>query len=1381
MTEPVSEPVSGPDRFTWRFRLVACCLVLVAIAFSQRPGRIFGDTKLDLVIDPGPFLARSLHLWDPSGSFGQVQNQAYGYLFPMGPFFWFGHLLDVPGWVVQRLWWSLLLIVAFLGIVKLCGALGLGSPMSRIVAGFAFALSPRLITTLGPVSIEGWPNSVAPWVLVPLVIGASRGSPRRAALLSALAVVAVGGVNAAATFAVIPLGVVWLLTREPGPRRRSMMLWWPTFVLLGTAWWLVPLFLLGRYSPPFLDYIESASITTLPTTAFDSLRGTSHWVAYVDFTWLAGNDLLTTSYIAINTGALVAFGIAGLAMRGNPHRQFLTLSLLLGLLMVMAGHGGDVAGWFAGTERDLLDSVLAPLRNVHKFDPIIRIPLVLGLAHLLAATAARAREARTRDRSIRSDATGDRLVHLAVLVLTIASVVGIASPAFSNRLGAGNDFEGLPAYWYQTAAWLDEHADDTTALLVPGSSFGYYRWGDSDDEPIQPIASTPWAVRNAVPLAPAGNIRMLDAIEEQLASGRPSDGLAAYLARAGIGHLVVRNDLRGAGQIPSVAVHEVLDGSPGIHQVATFGPLVGSPPVVVEGDERMAVDEGWSSRYRAVEIYAVDDAEPAVASTRGRLVVGGPENLLELLDTGLIGDAPTVLAVDAPEDPHDIDSSDVVLTDGLRRRERNYGLPRDGTSATLERDDDGRRGAPARDYTIGDSRWETYAELIGARSVTASSSQAYADRTEPVIPEYQPFSAFDGLDSTMWLSDPGDESPWVRVELDEPVDLDHVVVVAGDSGRTEPEVIRVVTDNGSSEPVEARAGELVNVPVPAGPTSSVTVVRDGTEGGALAIAEVYAEGVDVERTLVLPEVPERWGAPASVLLSSTPGWRDPCVTVRDVVQCSPTRGRSGEEPGALDRTVRLGVGASYRPSVEVLPTDGEALQGLIQRDLLVNVQASSAAVDDARDSAVAAIDGDLGTTWVADPDEKHPTLTLNWLGRRTITGIDLSIGHDAAASRATSVVVRYPGGRQTVDLSPSGHADVEPFRSQGVELVLRTDTEAQSISSFGRTVPLGIGVSEARLHGLDLLPVTLGEVPRDIGCDFGPVVRVGPGFWPTSVTASPRQLFDGGLLPARLCGPEELELGTGDTRVAVSPAPAFRGMRLVLTRAPVPSATVEPAPLSQESPVSRELQVPLPDATIAAIRANQNPGWVGTTPDEGTVEPMTVDGWQQGWRIEGDVSTIELRFSPDRLYRVALLVGAVLLLLLVGLAVVRRRETSDLPALGARPLPPTLLMVAGLATYGVLGGWSAFAVAGAALAATGLAVDRWVTRDVAAWISGLLAGSAGLFYWWRPLGSPDGWAGTMVAPQLLVFAGLGVLLALVADGDRSKSPFQRRTGRSTTR
>jgi arabinofuranan 3-O-arabinosyltransferase len=189
-----------------RARLAAGCLGLTGLALSQEPGRLVPDTKLDLAIDPIGFLGRALTLWEPEGFAGQVQNQAYGYLFPMGPFFAAGRLVGLPAWVVQRLWLALLMSVAFLGVVALARALRIGTPTGRLVGGLAYALAPRMVTELGAISIEVLPTALAPWVLVPLVHGARRGSPRRAALASGAAVFCVGGVNAAATSAVLPLG-----------------------------------------------------------------------------------------------------------------------------------------------------------------------------------------------------------------------------------------------------------------------------------------------------------------------------------------------------------------------------------------------------------------------------------------------------------------------------------------------------------------------------------------------------------------------------------------------------------------------------------------------------------------------------------------------------------------------------------------------------------------------------------------------------------------------------------------------------------------------------------------------------------------------------------------------------------------------------------------------------------------------------------------------------------------------------------------------------------------------------------------------------------------------------------------------------------------------
>ena len=166
-------------RVVWRLRIVAICAALTALAFLQDPGLIAIDTKVDLAEDPLGWLDRALQLWDPTGTFGQLQNQAYGYLWPMGPFFLLGDLIGVPAWVVQRLWWALVLIVR--GVHRRAsgsrGRLGIGSPWARLVAGRGLRPRPRMLTELGPISVEAWPSALAPWVLVPLVGVGHGGSP----------------------------------------------------------------------------------------------------------------------------------------------------------------------------------------------------------------------------------------------------------------------------------------------------------------------------------------------------------------------------------------------------------------------------------------------------------------------------------------------------------------------------------------------------------------------------------------------------------------------------------------------------------------------------------------------------------------------------------------------------------------------------------------------------------------------------------------------------------------------------------------------------------------------------------------------------------------------------------------------------------------------------------------------------------------------------------------------------------------------------------------------------------------------------------------------------------------------------------------------------
>ncbi len=326
------------------------------------------------------------------------------------------------------------------------------------------------------------------------------------------------------------------------------MVWWPLFTLLGTLWWLVPLFVMGAYSPPFLDFIETATVTTFPTTLFDALRGTSDWVPYV-VGRLARRQRPADHRLSWRStaGSCCWLGLAGLHRRGATRTGCSwSLGVLVGLLMVTAGPRGR--GRRAGSPaelRGLLDGALAPLRNVHKFDPVIRLPLVLGLAfvldRVLAAPPRRPRPAGPATSQARLDR-----VNRSVLVGLVAARGGgcCDCPPLARPLEPAARVTDVPDYWPRPPAGWTTTTAPARALLAPGSAFGDYLWGTPRDEPLQFLAGSPWAVRNAIPLTP----RATSGCSTRSRTGSPraqgSAGLAAFLRRTGVGYLVVRNDLR---------------------------------------------------------------------------------------------------------------------------------------------------------------------------------------------------------------------------------------------------------------------------------------------------------------------------------------------------------------------------------------------------------------------------------------------------------------------------------------------------------------------------------------------------------------------------------------------------------------------------------------------------------------------------------------------------------------------------------------------------------------------------------------------------------------------------------------------------------------------
>ena len=1334
-----------------RLRQLAVCLLLTAVTFSQSPGLRANDTKLDLTVDPGRFLSRALHLWNPDIAFGQISNQGYGYLFPMGPFHLLGLSIGLPAWVVQRAWMSLLLVTAFLGCVRLAARLGMGTTTTRLLGGLAYALSPRVLTELGGISSELLPLVMLPWTVVPLVGPRARASPRRAAARSGVAVLLMGAVNATAALAVLPLPAVFVLSGVRTRSGRRLALWEAVCVGLAGLWWAGPLLLQGAYGLPFLNWIENAATTTRPTSLLSTFRGTSHWLAYLGTTigpwWRSGWTLVTSPNVIVDSVVVAALGLVGLTSRDMPARRRLAVVAAVGLVAVTSGHVGPFSGPEGGAVRQLLDGTLAPFRNVHKFDPLLRLPLALGLAHLLGRGLPAARR--------------------GLAVVAGIALLGAATPAAAGLLVPAGGYAELPAYWQQTASWLDARADQGHALLVPGGSLGEYDWGRPLDEPLQALTRrTTWAVRDAVPLGSAGLTRLLDAVGARLDDGRGSAGLAPLLQRMGVRYVVVRNDLdRLATTAPRpVLVHQALAESPGLARVAHFGPALGGGAPV----QGLVSDRGLDVRYPAVEVYAVGSTPVAAATAMAwagtQVVSGGPESLLALADRGLLGPA-TVLAGDGPL----VTAPRLVVTDGLRRREIAFGQGRENGTETLTRDAPIAVGQPVADFAVVPGEQHlTAAELIGARMITASSS-ASSPTARMHRTDRQPWSAFDGSSDTAWVSGAvsGAVGQWLKVDFGVPRDVAGTRLTVFDESDLGPpvSVVRVDTDRGRATTRLVRDGGAQVLTVPAGTTrrmriTVVSVAGKDVPGGLAGIRDIVVPGLALSRTLVVPtDSPTTVVGDPAYLFDRAEGARSGCAPAAARLVCSPDLARPGEEPVLLDRTfsvaraVVLPVGGTGRPVA------GRALDDLLDQGAPGSVTASSVATTGPGGRPGVLLDGDAGTSWQASPLDARPEVTLRWPGARALDHLVMS--PDVNASRPDRVSVDTGSRTVVVTAPPDGILRFPAVVTDHVTLRFRTVHELISVDPVTRQLArMPVGLSEIRIPGL-AVPTRTTSATVQVPCGRGPYLALDGRAYPTSVLATRGDLLEQRRVLLGVCAPgPDVVLAAGQHRVVGGTRGAFQVDALTIgspLRQAVP--VVRTVEVRSWGAQRRSVQVAPGDPVWLVVHENANAGWSAEL-DGRRLVAARVDGWQQAWAIPaGRGGAVVLTYRPDRTFRLALLLGLLGVLLLLGLAAplgrrraVRVVPTDEEPASSGSG--PTAQVVAGLVCLAVGGVWGlgAFGVGLLLVRRTGLAPA----------VAGGGVAAAGLLEALRPWASTSSPASAGAATQLLCLLAVGAAAASVS-------------------
>ena len=1297
----------------WRHQSRWTIAVAVAVAYGpllgSSPGLVGADTKTYLYLDPGRLMGQAGVLWDADQALGTVTHQNIGFLWPMGPFYWFFDTLGAPDWVAQRLWVGTLLAAAALGVRYLLRTLGFEG-RGLLVAMLAYELSPYVLNYSARISAVLLPWAGLGW-LIGLTVRAARTGGWRHPALFALTVVTVGSVNATSLVLAGLAPVLWLVhaaftDRGIGPRRAiAAAARIGVVTVAASLWWMAGLALQSGYSLNVLRYTESRQVVAVASTAPEVLRGLGYWFFY-------GDDKLgpwigpSVDYTQGGWLIFVGFGLATLALGSAAlvrwrYRSYFVLLAAVGALVAVGFHHPDDPSLLGSLfERYSRSGPLLAMRSLPRAVPLVALAMAVFLGAGVNALTGRLRRIGT---------VAGALVLVGVVLNNPAMWKLRMVEEHLNRP------EELPRYWLEAADALDEGAGagETRVWEIPGSDFASYRWGNTVD-PITPgLIERGYVARELVPFGSAKSATLVGAVDRRLQEGTIDPDAVAPVARLmSAGDVVHRADLifeRYRTPRP-VEISEFLGRVPGLRQAGAFG----DPLPNVAGPEQTLIDEihlalpADAEHPAPVTRFAVADPLPVVRTrpvAGATVLVGDADGIIDAAGAGVIDlDRALVFAADlaAEESFGDLVLSQpthIVVTDTNRRRGQRWGTLRENRGHTeqageqpLEHDPTDNR-LPAFDY-------EAIAASIGAaddvRTVSEQRGPATAQASAHGNPvtytnDDRPYNALDGSLETAWAVAAFTEARGerLRLTLAEPTVVESLRLVqpqgrsehhTAESNRHITQVAirvdgRLVTNAALDERSRAPEGQQVRLGVEA---SVIEIeITDTSVGRRITYPGVAPVGFS-EVDLGLGPVLEVIRTPRALLDRLDGSLHDHRVTV--VL----TRERSNpREPVRTDPELHMVRAVPLPSSVEVEVSGTARLATTASEELidaLVGLapeaagQASSSGhlAGDLPSRASAVLDGDASSAWTG----RFGPQAGQWLELRRpspfeAASIEMDVVVDGLHSTPTAVQVLVDGADAgTFELGLSGApAGTTPDG---------TVTVAVPLPRAGMIVRLVFSEVSERLtldwysNGLVALPISVAEVRVGDSPRLGPPSPIDTGCLDDLV------LIDGLSVPVRITGSADDALARRELRLegcASAPlgppeslivtAPGSRtGLdidQLVLAGPPqalAPVGGIGGVDAVRHRDTAYTAQVPDRDTDRwLVLGQSHNRGWHATLDGTDLGPPVVIDGFANGWLLPaGEAATVELRWTPQRLVDWALRIS---LLAVVAAALIAWRGRPD--------------------------------------------------------------------------------------------------------------------------
>ncbi len=1263
-----------------------------------RPGLLNADIKQYLHLDAGALLTSAPQLWNPDFGLGTVTHQNIGYLFPSGPFFWFGQTLGIEDWVIQRLWYGSIFALAGLGVLSLLRRLT-PEHSSHFTGALFYMLSPFVLGHITGQSALLLPFAIFPWLVLSMAAAVAKQGWRWPAIFALLVTVA-GSINGSSIFFVIIGAALWAPIAVICEEHISWSDAGRAVVRIGLLtvltqlWWMVALVIGGWHGLPILSLTETLLSTNNTTSSFEILRSLGYWFFYGRDTaglWLSGlaDPYMEKLWLLLVSFGVTGFGLVAMAVVRWRHRMYFVLITMVGLVISIGSfpHAGrSLYGALFKKAADSSDLIFS-LRNTQRAAPLV----VLGLAVMVAA-------------AIQSVWVKQKNIAFTINILVVVAVIINLYPLWSGSLIADRFHrEEIPNYWTEATEKLNKDITNTRVMEIPGIDFAAYRWGHTLD-PITPgLIERPYVARELLPHGDESGASLLVAFDRSLQEGWfESESLPEIARIFGAGDVVLRSDLeyeRYRTVRPQSLWGLLVDTPDGLSEPEEFGdpiPNIPSETNSMVDEIELGIPIG-SEHPPPVAVFSVESPLNMVRvrpSDSSLIISGDGEGIVSLAATGLLDVQDGLIRYAGSVES--VEATDrLVVTDTNRERaERwygmhaNVGLTETANHEFLYPDASDVRIRPVSDATTTIAEYRAFnqsGESVGLAQVSATG---YGNRIF-LNPEFRPVNAFDGDPLTSWrIYEYGESvSPQLELSLETPVSTNKITFtqpLVGPQNRRvrtlavsfdhQPEILFTLeaesyVEEGQTFLIEEREFQHV----------SFSFV-DGLGPPDLAGFAEIDLGVTIKEVLRVPTelLKQTDDLNHDVAILLTRHRTNPAERVRPDPERKIVRAfdMPSERDWSLEATVRLADWASDEILDQVLGVVTSSENYIIARS-------SARLSGDLRSRALAAIDGDPLTHWSPEfLEQEGQWLSYTLPSNITFDRLELQVMADGRHSIPTELKLVVDGEETYLNVpeikqrSEIGYSETvfidlpQTFEGSEITLTVLKVKEVQTNNWYtGQEIVTPIALIELGIAGLDApkIPETLDSGCRDdlVHIDGTPIsIRI---------QGKTTDALNGRGLSGTLCD-EVINLLDGQHLIETIDG-RFTGFnidRIVMVSAVGGRAAEDWSktadPLGAEVVVTTTGRTSL-EAEISGqespfwlvLGQSFNEGWVATINGTDLGPPQLVDGFANGWFVdplEAKTLDVSFKWAPQRNIWIALFISLIGILVCLYLIYRDRRQKS---------------------------------------------------------------------------------------------------------------------------